>query len=44
MEFYIAHRSAAEGEEPLAAVFLFEGEKVLPRAAAALRSLHAANR
>ncbi len=36
MEFYIAHRSAAEGQEPVAAVFLFEGDGGLPRAAAAL--------
>jgi leucyl aminopeptidase len=36
MEFYIAHRPAAEGTEPLAALFLFEGNGPLPRAAAAL--------
>lgn len=36
MEFYIAHRVPAEGDDALLAAFLFEGEGPLPRAAAAL--------
>jgi leucyl aminopeptidase len=36
MEFYIAHRPAAEGADPLAAVFLFEGNGPLPKPVAAV--------
>ncbi len=36
MDFRIEHRPAAGGSEPLAAVFLFEGDGPLPKPAAAL--------
>jgi len=36
VEFYIAHRVAAEGDDPLLALFLFEGDGLLGREAAAL--------
>ncbi|HEU4394258.1 MAG TPA: leucyl aminopeptidase [Planctomycetota bacterium] len=36
MDFYVAHRVPAEGEDPVLALFLFEGDGPLPRAAAAV--------
>ncbi len=36
MEFYVANRQPADGEDPVLALFLFEGEAALPPAAAAV--------
>ena len=36
MEYFIAHRAPAAGEDPVLALFLFEGDGPLPRAAAAV--------
>ena len=36
MDFYVAHRVPAEGDDPVLVLFLFEGDGPLPRAASAV--------